>query len=142
MGSKSDKTQKVQLTGVKETLLMTLYAKALDNRLEKPILNDQKADEMVNAIDYDFEKLIPKGEFRGDNLMVIRAKQIDEWIKEFLKKHPGAIVLNLGCGLDTRISRIGPSSETGSIILVSLHMFIKKPDYQFSHLIIFHGDRG
>ncbi len=105
------KTERVHLTEEKETLLITLYVKALDNRSEKPVLSDQKADEMVNAIDYDFKKLIPPEDLNSANLVVIRAKQIDTWIEEFLKTYPHAIVLNLGCGLDTRISRINPSED-------------------------------
>jgi O-methyltransferase involved in polyketide biosynthesis len=103
--SNPNKIHKVHLTGEKETLLITLYAKALDNRSKHPILHDEKADEIVKTIDYDFEKL--KG-FGNGNVMVVRAKQLDEWIKEFLKSNPNAVVMNLGCGLDTRISRINP----------------------------------
>jgi len=99
----SKRPHKVHLTGEKATLLMPLYAKALDNRSSHPILHDKKADEIVSMIDYDFEKL---RRFGNGNVMVVRAKQLDEWIKEFLKSNPNAVVLNLGCGLDTRISRI------------------------------------
>ena len=105
------KTERVHLTAEKETLLITLYAKALDSRSEKPVLSDQKADEMVKVIDYDFEKLIPPEDLNSANLVVIRAKQIDAWIEEFLKAHSDAVVLNLGCGLDTRVSRINPSED-------------------------------
>jgi O-methyltransferase involved in polyketide biosynthesis len=86
---------------------MPLYAKALDNRSSHPILHDEKADEIVSMIDYDFEKL--KG-FGNGNVMVVRAKQLDEWVKEFLRSNLNTVVLNLGCGLDTRISRINPPS--------------------------------
>jgi O-methyltransferase involved in polyketide biosynthesis len=86
---------------------MPLYAKALDNRSSHPILHDEKVDEIASMIDYDFEKL--KG-FGNGNVMVVRAKQLDEWVKEFLRSNPNAAVLNLGCGLDTRISRINPPS--------------------------------
>jgi len=98
---------KVHLTGEKATLLMPLYAKALDNRSKHSILHDNKADEIVKSIDFDFEKL--KG-FGNSNVMVVRARQLDEWIKEFLKSNMNAAVLNLGCGLDTRVHRINPSS--------------------------------
>ena len=100
---------KVNLTEEKETLLLTVYAKALDSRSRNPILNDKKADELVNRIDYDFEKLIPKNSLGSGTIIPARAKQLDEWVKEFLGDFPNAIVLNLGCGLDTRISRINPS---------------------------------
>jgi O-methyltransferase involved in polyketide biosynthesis len=86
---------------------MPLYAKALDNRSSRSILHDEKADEIVSMIDYDFEKL--KG-FGNGNVMVVRAKQLDEWVKEFLGSHLNAVVLNLGCGLDARVYRINPPS--------------------------------
>ncbi|MGA2665893.1 MAG: class I SAM-dependent methyltransferase [Nitrososphaerales archaeon] len=95
--------QRVRLAGEKETLLITLYAKALDSRSSHPILGDRKADEMVRSIDYDFERLRGFG-----NVMVARARQLDEWVRKFLASSSDAVVLNLGCGLDTRISRIDP----------------------------------
>ena len=85
---------------------MPLYAKALDSRSKHPILGDVKADEIVRMIDYDFEKLRRPG--NGNVVMVARAKQFDEWVREFLKSNPEAAVLNAGCGLDTRVSRISP----------------------------------
>jgi len=106
--SNPNNIHKVHLTGEKETLLIPLYAKALDNRSKDSILHDEKADEIVKTIDYDFEKL---NSFGNGNVIVVRAKQLDEWVKEFLKSNPNAVVLNLGCGLDARVSRITPSSN-------------------------------
>lgn len=95
----------IRLTRVQETLLITLYAKAIDNRSAGSILHDTKADELVGSIDYDFTRLNSWG---NDNLIVVRARQYDVWIQEFIKDHPRCVVLNLGCGLDTRIARIDP----------------------------------
>jgi O-methyltransferase involved in polyketide biosynthesis len=97
---------KVQFKEEKATLLITLYAKALDSRLKKSILHDDKADAIVGAIDFDFEKLDSLG---NSNVIVLRARQMDIWIKGWLDENPDSIVLNLGCGLDTRISRINPA---------------------------------
>ena len=74
----TNKTQ-IHLTDVQKTLLITLYAKAIDNRSKNSILHDTKADEMVGRIDYDFTKLNSWG---NDNLIVVRAKQYDDWIQE------------------------------------------------------------
>ncbi|WP_026574327.1 class I SAM-dependent methyltransferase [Bacillus sp. UNC438CL73TsuS30] len=101
-----NETHKINLTEEKETLLITLYAKALDSHSKHPILHDKKAVEILQKIDYDFEKI----NHFGNEIMVVRAKQLDTWLQEFLKKEPEATVLNLGCGLDTRISRINPPS--------------------------------
>src|SRR5262249_36525489 len=103
----TSKKMKVRLSGAQETLLITLYAKAMDNRSKNPILHDTKADEMVRLIDYDFSKM---NSFGNDNLIVVRAKQYDDWIQEFLARNPNCVVLNLGCGLDTRVTRINPPS--------------------------------
>src|SRR5512138_3381705 len=97
---------RIHLTDVQKTLLITLYAKAIDNRSKNPILYDAKADELVRRIDYDFTKLNSWG---NDNLIVVRAKQYDDWIQEFIKGNPSSVVLNLGCGLDTRVMRINPA---------------------------------
>jgi hypothetical protein len=64
-------------------------------------------DELVRSIDYDFQKFKGVG---NDNLTVLRARQVDDWIREFIAEHPDAIVFYLGCGLDTLVMRINPSS--------------------------------
>lgn len=129
----TDKTQ-IHLTQVQETLLITLYAKAVDNRSRNPILHDAKADELVGRIDYDFTKLNSWG---NDNLIVVRAKQYDEWIQEFLRSNPACVVLNLGCGLDTRITRIDPPSTASwfdvdfpDVIQLRRNFYVDRPGYQ------------
>jgi O-methyltransferase involved in polyketide biosynthesis len=97
--------QKVDLKGTPATLFVTLYAKALDYRSPHPILNDEHAHQIVEQIDYDFERVTGFGD---SVMMAIRARQYDEWLKGFLARHRDAVVLNLGCGLDTRVSRIDP----------------------------------
>lgn len=98
----------VDLRGAPATLLITLYAKALDYDSPHPILNDERAAQIVELIDYDFEQLTGF----GDSIMMpLRAKQYDEWLRDFLAAHADAVVLNLGCGLDTRVSRIAPPAS-------------------------------
>ncbi len=99
--SNLNQKHKARLTGEKATLLMPLYAKALDSRSKHSILHDEKADGIVKMIDYDYEKL---EHFGNGNVLVVRARQLDEWVKEFLRSNPNVVVLNLGCGLDTRVS--------------------------------------
>ena len=91
----------ISFTKEKETLLITLYAKALDSRSKHSVLHDTKSEEMVTQIEYDFEKL---NGFDNGNLTVLRAKHLNEWLKAFLNITPHAVVVNLGCGLDTRIT--------------------------------------
>lgn len=103
---KAPKEAKVHLKGSQATLLVTLHAKAKDYTSKKSILGDKEAYQILDRVDYDFEKL--KG-FSNSSIIVIRARQYDEWLRKYLKIHKSATVLNLGCGLDTRITRIKPS---------------------------------
>ncbi|SEP38487.1 class I SAM-dependent methyltransferase [Amycolatopsis saalfeldensis] len=97
-------TEQVRLSQEKETLLMALYLRALDNRRETPILGDPYAQEVIDRIDYDFAKL---GSLKGNTpLIAARARQFDAWTEEFLAAHPGGLVLHLACGLDSRPLRI------------------------------------
>ncbi len=104
--SPSSGRQRLQLQGEQQTLAIPLYAKALDFRSKHPILNDRRASEIVDQLDFDFGAISP----RLGHLLVIRARQLDEWIREFLGRESDAVVLNLGCGLDSRIARIAPPS--------------------------------
>lgn len=98
--------EKVTLTEEKETLLITLYAKAGECRLPDSLLHDHFAAAAVEQIDYDFSKL------KVDrDLMIavaLRGHIFDGWTRDFLARHPEATVLHLGCGLDSRIFRLEP----------------------------------
>lgn len=97
------------LTAEQETLVIPLYAKALDYRSRRSILHDARADELVRSIDYDFERLSRQGNPR---VLAARARQLDQWTLEFLSRQPRSAVVNLGCGLDTRIDRLHPPPTT------------------------------
>lgn len=97
---------KVQLSGEKATLLPTLWGRALDARSPDPILHDTMALRAVEQIDYDFTRT---GLRSGEEATVApRARQLDEWAREYLATHPDATVLHLGCGLDSRVYRLDP----------------------------------
>ena len=95
--------EKITLTAESETLYIPLYGKARMSR-EGKILSDKKAEEIVSSIDYDFSKT--KISKYLSIYMGIRAAIIDDYTNKYLKANPSAIVLHLGCGLDSRIDRI------------------------------------
>lgn len=95
------------LIGVQRTLSPVLKAKALDNRLPDPILGDKYAEQAMRHLDPDYDKH-RFGRSQLGLAAVVRAKVYDDWTRSFLADHPGAVVLNLGCGLDARIYRIDP----------------------------------
>lgn len=101
--------EKIVLTGVQETMLATLYGRALDSRSANSVLNDTAAADAVERIDYDFAKTRMKG--TSAVAVAVRAKVLDTWTSEFLTEHPSATVLHLACGLDTRVQRLNPAAS-------------------------------
>jgi O-methyltransferase involved in polyketide biosynthesis len=99
--------EKVTLTGPQETLLATLWSRALDSRSPHPVLGDVEADRAVQRIEYDFRKAgINAGTAAG---VALRARTLDGFTREFLAAEPEATVLHLACGLDTRVHRLAPA---------------------------------
>jgi O-methyltransferase involved in polyketide biosynthesis len=97
----------VRWGSVEWTNLVTLYLRAYESRSRHPILGDNAAAEAVDRIDYDFKR-IHRTSLPASNqyLVALRAKQLDDWCADFLQRHPDAVVLHLGCGLDGRAFRL------------------------------------
>jgi O-methyltransferase involved in polyketide biosynthesis len=97
------RTQSIQLGRVQETLLVPLYARALDALGKRPILNDRKAVEMVESIDWDFRRFNQRWRVVS---CILRTATFDEWVKDFLSRHPEGTVVEIGAGLNTRFERL------------------------------------
>jgi O-methyltransferase involved in polyketide biosynthesis len=95
-----------ELTPIERTALLTEYARALDSRWPRPILADAMADQIVSKIDYDFAGLgVPTSVVCQSAL---RAKMLDDRVRDFTSQHPDAVVVDLGAGLDTGMLRVKP----------------------------------
>ena len=96
---------KIDLSGVSETLLIPLWARAKFSEDHSPLLNDSKAIEIVKKIDYDFSTHVKA--FQFDILReAVRAKQFDDKIKAYITDHPRASIVNIGAGLDSAFYRV------------------------------------
>src|SRR5450756_1777887 len=85
--------EKVHIPEERKSYLSTIYGKALDARADHPILGDTYAEEAVDRIDFDFDKLAAGGD--AAITLPFRAKFFDDWTREFLDSHSDAIVLHL-----------------------------------------------
>ncbi|MEM9301534.1 MAG: class I SAM-dependent methyltransferase [Pseudomonadota bacterium] len=95
------KTQ-VELGPVQETLLIPLLGRAVETAKPDGILKDTRAVEIVEELDYDFDK------WRGGPSLLgacIRTLMYDRFVETFLQKHPFGTVVEIGCGLNTRFDR-------------------------------------
>ncbi|WP_424358806.1 class I SAM-dependent methyltransferase [Methanocella sp. MCL-LM] len=96
--------EKVRLAEAQETLLIPLYSKAVMGKRHNSIFSDPKAEEILGRVEYDFSRLkIPE---KTNVMMCMRAKKLDAYAREFLARNPEAVVLHLGCGLDSRCVRV------------------------------------
>lgn len=92
------------MDAVNKTLYIPLYGKACVSRLGI-ILKDVKAEEI-----WDREGFPLRGKAASKWLgyyMGMRSAVFDRWVTKMRKELPGAAVLHLGCGLDSRALRVG-----------------------------------
>lgn len=89
---------------VAETLLIPLYMRAKESRQDNPILYDKAAERLADSLEYDYSQ------FDGAKLSevgcVVRGWYFDRAVQRFIEAHPRPVVVNVGCGLDTRFQRI------------------------------------
>jgi len=89
---------------VNKTLYIPLYGKSCVSK-RGIILHDPKAEEIWAA-----EGFLLKGKSASKWLsfyMGMRAAVFDRWVEQQMRVIPDAAVLHLGCGMDSRILRVG-----------------------------------
>ncbi len=107
-------TDKIHFTKEKETMLMMLNGKAVQSQWKNPIFPDPWAEDAMRHIDYDMSKTLQGvsswGMWKEIGVMIIasRAATFDQLANHYLADHPDAIVLHVGCGMDSRVFRINP----------------------------------
>ena len=100
--------EKIKLSGVPETMLQTVYARAKESR-GRGTIHDAKAEEIIEKLGYDFSLADKDAAMRSG--VIARTIVLDRLTKEWLAKHPGAVVVNIACGLDTRCYRVSGYSH-------------------------------
>ena len=93
----------VDLGPVQETLLIPLLGRAAETQKANGLIQDNKAVEIVAALDYDFSKWQKSRALAGATL---RTRMYDQDVQAFLAKHPTGTVVEIGCGLNTRFERL------------------------------------
>ena len=95
----------VNLEGVARTLLVPLACRAIESIRPDAILHDPRAVEMYNALGGNPDFLMGMGGV-DTFVTVMRARQFDKFTRDFLARNPGGLVVDLGCGLDSRFDRL------------------------------------
>ena len=111
---------KIEKNTVQETLVIPLYGRKMCSELYPNLYRDETAIRLMKEIDYDFSVL----EKKSGNLMqrfgfleaAMRQNDLAWEVRDYLKTHPNAVVVNLGCGLDNT----GRACDNGSCKIYNL----------------------
>lgn len=111
---------KIEKNTVQETLIIPLYARKVCSELYPTLYRDEAALGLIEKIDYDFSE----AEKNSRSLMqrfgalevAVRQNDLAWEVRDYLKTHPRAAVVNLGCGLDNT----GRACDNGSCKLYNL----------------------
>lgn len=95
-----------ELNAIQRTMFLPLWGRFKESKKDDPLLYDEKAIEIINNIDFDFSSLDKNVDDYGSVSWVIRAMRMDQAVKNFIKKHPKATIVNIGAGLDTGFERV------------------------------------
>ena len=95
----------VNLQGVARTLLVPLACRAIEFVSPDAIIHDPRAVDVYNALGGNSDFVMGMS---GIDIFVtaMRARQFDRFARGFLARKPGGLVVDLGCGLDTRFNRL------------------------------------
>lgn len=95
---------KIEKNTVQETLMIPLYARKMCSELYPNRYRDETALRLTSEVDYDFSALEKKSgslmQRFGFLEVAMRQNDLAFEVRDYLKSHPNAAVVNLGCGLD------------------------------------------
>jgi O-methyltransferase involved in polyketide biosynthesis len=112
------------LTGVPETLLMTLYCRAQETQRSDRLIADEPAVQLVARLQADTQHDFSKfDDWRMQWGVAVRTLLIDRAVQQFLTEHPQGCIVTLGAGLCTRSQRF----DNGEAIWLSVDLPVVQP---------------
>jgi O-methyltransferase involved in polyketide biosynthesis len=95
------------LSGIPETLLITLYIRAMESQRPDALIKDEKAVALVTQMSYDFSRIKQIKMDEDDQVgIILRNREFDRLARDYLARYPEAVVVHIGCGLDSRFERV------------------------------------
>jgi O-methyltransferase involved in polyketide biosynthesis len=92
---------------VAETLLITLYIRAIESQRSDALIKDERAEALVRQLDQEsLQKTLALTDDFSRVAVILKGREFDRFARDFLRRHPDAVVVHVGCGLDTRFERI------------------------------------
>ena len=111
---------KIEKNTVQETLIIPLFARKVCSELYPNLYRDETSIRLIDEIDYDFSEAERKSRSLmqrfGALEVAVRQNDLAWEVRDYLKSHPTAAVVNLGCGLDST----GRACDNGSCKIYNL----------------------
>ncbi len=95
------------LTGVAQTSFITLYIRAVESQRPDALIKDERAEALVRQLDQEsLQKTLALTDDFSRVAVILKSREFDRFAQDFLRRHPDATVVHIGCGLDTRFERV------------------------------------
>ena len=105
-------TTNQNLNDIPDTYLAPLYWKALETQRPDAMIRDEKAVALVEQGSMDFSRV---KQIRMNELLsamrIIFTREMDRYARDFLGRHPDAVVVHIGCGMDARFERVAERND-------------------------------
>lgn len=135
----------LSLSQVSDSLFLPLLCRVLESRSSRPIIRDSKSEAIYERLKPTFAagtrpmyRQLTRGHL--PRLMVttvaLRTRCFDRKVQDFRFRHPDGVIVNLGCGLDTRFSRLDDGAlrwvdiDYGEVIRLRQAFFDSSPRYR------------
>jgi O-methyltransferase involved in polyketide biosynthesis len=100
-------TESLTLSGVAGTLLITLYIRAMESQRPDALIKDERAEALVRQLDPEtLRKTLALTDDFSRVAVILKGREFDRFAQDFLARHPDAVVVHIGCGLDTCFERL------------------------------------
>ena len=107
----------IERNTVQETLIIPLYGRKVCSAKFPELFSDPESERIINMLDYDFsaksKKMYSTAGLYGALEVAQRQYDLMCEVRDYLKEHPGAAVVNLGCGLDATFRQLDNGSCRG-----------------------------
>lgn len=116
-----------QISNVSATAFITLFARATEAQTAHPIIEDPQAVALADQLrpvlaqsDRGLCRQVAAGKIEPLVVvtMALRARRFDAYVHDFCSRHAAPVIVNLGCGLDTRFFRV----DDGHMMLFDLDL--------------------
>lgn len=95
------------LSGVAGTSLIALYIRAIESQRPDALMKDERAEALVRQLDQEsLRKTLALTDDFSRVAVILKGREFDRFTQDFLARHPDAVVVHIGCGLDTRFERL------------------------------------